>query len=97
MLVDRDPDREVKHLEWRIRIFGGGAILALVGLYFEAGWMIWVAIGVLVAGFLLRFLPRRDPGEDGHRSKGDDGPPSRGDDEHRTEGDEERRPEGDGG
>jgi hypothetical protein len=57
VFVDRDPDREVKHLRWRVRLFGVGAILALVGMYFEVAWMIWSAIGVLVAGFVLRFLP----------------------------------------
>ena len=51
------------HLEWRIRFFGAGAILGVLGIYFEARWMIWLAIAVLVAGFLLRFLraPPADP------------------------------------
>ena len=44
------------HLEWRIRLFGSGAILALVGIFFEVRWMIWIAIGVLLAGFSMRFV-----------------------------------------
>ena len=46
------------HLEWRIRLFGAGAILAMVGIFTEQGWLINVAIGVLLVGFALRFLGR---------------------------------------
>lgn len=60
VFVDRDPDRQVKHLTWRVRLFGGGAILALVGIYFNARWLIWAAMAVLVVGFLLRFAPTPD-------------------------------------
>jgi hypothetical protein len=46
---------------------GAGGILALVGIYFEARWMVWIAIGVLLVGFALRLLPgeAEDPGEEG--------------------------------
>jgi hypothetical protein len=50
------------HLEWRIRLFGAGAILAMVGIVTEQGWLINVAIGVLLIGFALRFVGRR-PGD----------------------------------
>lgn len=58
VFVDRDPDRSVRFLAWRVRIFGAGAILALVGIYYEATWMIWAAMAVLLAGLALRFLPQ---------------------------------------
>ena len=57
------------HLEWRVRLFGAGAILALVGIWFEARWLINIAIGVLLIGLALRFLPDRRAGP----PAGDDG------------------------
>ena len=32
--------RATEHLEWPIRLFGAGAILALVGMWAQQGWMI---------------------------------------------------------
>ena len=58
MLIDRRKDRPVRHLEWRIRLFGVGAIMAVVGIATEQSWLINVAIAVLAAGVLIRFLPR---------------------------------------
>lgn len=65
MKADRDPDRPIRHLEWRVRILGVGAVLGLAGMYFDSGWMVNGAIGVLVLGFFLRFLPGSDEGDDG--------------------------------
>ena len=62
MFIDRSRDRPVRHLEWRVRIFGAGAILALVGMWAQWRWLITVALAVLLLGFLLRFLPPRDGG-----------------------------------
>jgi len=53
----------VRHLEWRIRLFGVGAILAVVGMAAAQPWLINVAIVVLVIGVLLRFAP--EPRESG--------------------------------
>lgn len=64
VFVDRDPDREVKHLAWRVRLFGAGAILGVLGIYLDARWLIWVAIAVLVVGFFLRFVPGPGEGEE---------------------------------
>jgi hypothetical protein len=57
MLIDRRRERPVRHLEWRVRLFGAGAIMAIVGIATEQNWLINVAIAVLAAGVLLRFLP----------------------------------------
>lgn len=66
VFIDRRPGRPVRHLEWRIRLMGAGALLSLIGIYYQAGWVIWVAIAILIAGFMMRFLPeeREPPPED---------------------------------
>lgn len=60
MFVSRRRGSHAAHLEWRIRIFGVGAILGIAGMIAEMRWMIWIALGVLMVGFLLRFLPGED-------------------------------------
>lgn len=59
------PRSGAGHLEWRIRLFGAGAIIGMVGIFADVRWMIWIAIAVLVAGFLLRFLGRDGLDEEG--------------------------------
>lgn len=44
---------------WKLRIFALGAALALAGIGFDTAWIVWVGIGVLGAGLLLRLLPMR--------------------------------------
>ena len=51
-------------LEWRIRLFGIGAVLGLAGIYLEASWLVTVALVVLLAGVVVRFTPDRDPVEE---------------------------------
>ena len=46
------------HLFWRVGLLGAGALLGLVGMGSPHGWLVWVGIGVLVVGLLIRFLPR---------------------------------------
>lgn len=65
---------EVRHLEWRVRLFGAGAILALVGMVSGTEWLVNVAIGVLLLGFALRFVPER--GEEEERGDAAEGGPS---------------------
>jgi hypothetical protein len=60
MFLDHRRGRPVRRLEWRIRLMGVGAILALIGIYFEARWMVWIAIVVLVVGLALRLVPGDD-------------------------------------
>ncbi len=52
-----EPDR---FLPWKVRAFGIGAALAIAGMGFGLGWLVWSGIGVLALGLLLRFLPARD-------------------------------------
>ena len=56
MFFDRSR-RAGRFLEWKVRLFTLGAVLAVVGMATNQGWMTWLAIGVLVAGMMLRFLP----------------------------------------
>lgn len=50
-------------LEWRIRIFGAGAILGLIGMWAGQRWLVNAAIVVLGIGVVLRALSRRTPSE----------------------------------
>jgi hypothetical protein len=53
------------YLEARVALFGAGAILAMVGIWAQQGWLVNVAIGVLLVGFALRFLRwRQEPPSD---------------------------------
>lgn len=67
MKIDRNRSRPVRHLAWRVRLMGVGAVLGLAGIYLDSTWMLNAAIGVLVVGFALRFVPSdgstRDGGE----------------------------------
>ena len=52
----------MRHLEARIALFGAGAILAMVGIWAQQGWLINVAIAVLLIGFML-FIAFFDAGD----------------------------------
>ena len=60
MFIDHSPDRPVRHLKWRLRLLSLGGVCAVAGLYLGSRAVIWVAIAILIAGFLLRFLPGPD-------------------------------------
>ncbi len=51
---DRGPDL---HLDWKVRIFFLGALLAFIGMILDSSVLVLVAIGVLMVGLVLRFLP----------------------------------------
>ncbi|TVP77349.1 MAG: hypothetical protein EA352_03795 [Gemmatimonadales bacterium] len=44
-------------LEWKVRLFSAGAVLAVAGIVMEIDWVVWLAVVVLAAAFLVRFLP----------------------------------------
>jgi hypothetical protein len=50
----RGPDL---HLDWKVRIFFAGALIALIGMILESSLLVLVAIAVLLVGVLLSFLP----------------------------------------
>lgn len=76
LLVFLDRSRkadEYPWLLWKVRLFVIGAGLAVGGMLLEMDWVVFAAIVVLAAAFLVRFLP-------GGRGevKGDEGPGGEG-------------------
>jgi hypothetical protein len=57
IFIDRSRRGGARHLDWKIRLFGVGALLALVGMGLEIPLLVGLAISVLLLGFILRFLP----------------------------------------
>lgn len=57
MLISRRSRKDDPWVTLKVWAFVVGAAFAMAGIYFESEWMIWAAIGALVVGFLLRFLP----------------------------------------
>lgn len=58
VFVDRTRRaREYPWLPWKVRLFLVGAVLAVAGMGLESGLLVGIAIGILVLGFLVRFLP----------------------------------------
>ena len=68
VFVDRSSRTPDRFLIWKVRLFAIGATLGLAGMFMDQRAMIWGAIGVLVVGFLLRFLPHRE-GKDGQEGE----------------------------
>lgn len=58
MFVDRSPRGDDPWLNFKVGAFVLGAALAVAGIYLDARWVIWVAIGVLLVGFAARFIDR---------------------------------------
>lgn len=71
MFFDRSR-RAGRYLEWKVRLFTLGAVLAVVGMALNQTWMTGGAIGVLVAGMMLRFLPDGVEAEGESEAGGDD-------------------------
>lgn len=70
MIFARRSGERSPHLEWRIRLFGVGAILGMVGIWAQQGWLVNAAIAVLLVGFALRFR-RRSGDADASERDGD--------------------------
>lgn len=51
---------EDRFLAWKVRLFVIGAAVALVGMGMSLFWVVWVGIGVLGVGLVLRLLPDGD-------------------------------------
>jgi Flp pilus assembly protein TadB len=45
------------HLDWKVRIFFAGALIAFIGMILNSSLLVVVAIAVLLVGVFLRFLP----------------------------------------
>ncbi|MDT8368644.1 MAG: hypothetical protein RQ745_05525 [Longimicrobiales bacterium] len=55
----RDPERPVRHLAWRTRLFGIAAVLALAGIGADIEALRWAALAVLGVTAGLGFVSRR--------------------------------------
>ena len=51
---------EDRFLAWKVRLFVIGAAVALAGMGMSQSWVVWVGIGVLGVGLVLRLLPDAD-------------------------------------
>lgn len=80
----RGPD---PYLEWKVRSFFLAAILALVGMAAESSLLVGLATVVLMGGFALRILPRREEGGDADGGEEGKEAPVRG----REDGDADER------
>jgi hypothetical protein len=89
-----DRSRRAGHyLEWKVRFFTVGATLAIGGMLLDKRWVVGVAIVILAAGMLLRFLPTGEEPDDGssaEEEEGDEDPPENGNDAAERQG---RQPE----
>lgn len=50
------------HLDWKVRIFFAGALIAFIGMVLDSSLLVLVAIAVLLLGVLFRFLPSGNRG-----------------------------------
>lgn len=59
MFIDRRPRGADKRLRWKAGFLVGGIALILLADRLDVPWLLWVAIGALVAAFIMRFVPER--------------------------------------
>jgi hypothetical protein len=57
--ASRDSRRAVRWLDLRLMLFVIGAAIAMIGIVLDIGWLVYVAIGVLLIGMILGLLARR--------------------------------------
>lgn len=53
-----DPYGPDPYLEWKVGTFAVGAVLGLAGIALDERWLVWAALAVLAAGFVLAALSR---------------------------------------
>ena len=59
----QSPDAQ-KTVFLRMAIFAAGAVLALIGMATETNWILYIAVGILFVGVVLRLAARRGDAED---------------------------------
>lgn len=57
LFADRSRRGPDPFLRWKVRLFLGGAVAALFGMARDSSWLLGVAVALLGAGFVLRFIP----------------------------------------
>ena len=56
----REQRGDDRFLNAKVALFSLGAVVALIGIATDIGWLVNIAIGILIVGFALRFLKTRD-------------------------------------
>jgi len=60
IFLDRSGDRKQDpFVEGKVALFTVGAVLGLAGVFMELEWVVWVGIGALGAGMVLRLISDR--------------------------------------
>lgn len=54
--LTRSGSGGARFLDWKIRFFLVGAVVAFAGIYWEKSWLVTVGMVVLIAGAGLRFM-----------------------------------------
>ena len=62
--VSREKRGPGPYLAAKVAIFCIGVVVAFIGIKLDRSWIISVAIGILLVGFILRFFPRERPPEE---------------------------------
>ena len=62
MFVSRRSTGPGRFLDWRVRLLGVAAILAVFGIGADQGWMVNLAIGVLAVSLVLGMIEGRSRG-----------------------------------
>lgn len=55
----KPPGESDPYLQWKVRLFMLGAVIAAAGMTTEISWLVWAGVAVLAVGLGLRFLPKR--------------------------------------
>ena len=55
----RRPGGEVETVGQRMTVFGLGAVVAVAGMASGTSWIIYIAVGILAVGIILRAAQRR--------------------------------------
>jgi len=60
IFLDRSGDRKQDpFVEGKVVLFTVGAVLGLAGVFMELEWVVWLGIGALGAGMVLRLISDR--------------------------------------
>lgn len=63
MFIRRSRKKADRFVEWKVGFFFLGAALWIAGAILGLRWLSWGAIGVLLVGLLLRFVPEQQSRE----------------------------------
>jgi len=77
-LPSRSRSGPDKYLPWKTITLVVGVVLILAAYRLDRPWLVWVAIGVLALGFVLRFLPQSTHGPESEEADAESAPPESG-------------------